>query len=258
MGGQDIERWDRIAEEYDALIRKGDLFREHLLNKVFFDLLGEVKDKKILDAGCGQGYLAKTISEKNAIVTALDGSEKLIELAKKNYGESENLSFSRHDLRKPLSFPDSTFDIILGNMVLMDLDPIEGTMREFGRILKNEGIFLFSILHPLFTNGTLRKTIVEKIFRKIPHYAISTYITKSKKEWRIPNFSSSTYVYHRPLEYYFGLLNKNNFFVSNLKEPVFEKDFIKDKNNFLKLCSEIPIFLVIKAVNFKNSFAGRI
>lgn len=248
MKDRDLESWDNLAEDYHKLIVGGeDIFRKNLLDKAVFDLLGKIKNKNVLDAGCGQGYLANEMRERGARVTGVDGADNLIKIAKKSYSR-EDLSFLTHDLKERLPFDDKSFDVIVANMVLMDFDPIAPTIKEFCRVLKGDGRFIFSILHPIFGNGYPHKTIKELIFRKIPHYALSGYHRIRKENWYVHGLPQATSIYHRPIEYYTEVLNDSGFVIKRIKEPVFERDFTKDKNNFLKLCSEIPPFLLLEAI----------
>ncbi len=49
-----------------------------------FKLLGDVKNKKLLDIGCGSGIYAKQLSRKGAIVKGFDVSAKMLAIARKN------------------------------------------------------------------------------------------------------------------------------------------------------------------------------
>jgi 2-polyprenyl-3-methyl-5-hydroxy-6-metoxy-1,4-benzoquinol methylase len=244
----DIEKWNNLAEDYHKfIIGKRDIFRKNLLDKAVFDLLGNIKNKRVLDAGCGQGYLAYEMSERGAQVIGVDGAENLIKIARENYSH-ENLLFRTQNLKERLSFKDGSFDIILANMVLMDFDPIFPTVKEFHRVLTNEGRFIFSILHPIFGSGYPHKTLKELVLRRMPHYALFGYHRTRKEKWRLHSLTQTTVIYHRPLEYYFEILDKAGFVIKTLRELVFENDFTKDKNNFLKLCSEIPVFALFEAL----------
>jgi len=49
--------WDENADVWTAHVRQGwDSYREHLNNPAFLKLVGNLKGKKVLDAGCGEGY----------------------------------------------------------------------------------------------------------------------------------------------------------------------------------------------------------
>ena len=48
--------------------------------KRFFDLIGDVHGLDVLDAGCGEGFVARILSARGARVTAVDISKSLVKL----------------------------------------------------------------------------------------------------------------------------------------------------------------------------------
>jgi malonyl-CoA O-methyltransferase len=106
---------------------------------------------KILDLGCGTGFLGEFI-DKNLI--GLDISKSMLEIANsKGYtpiqGDIENLPFK-----------SNTFDTILSNFSLHWLD-LDKAFSEVNRVLKKESYFIFNI--PI--KNTL--SIIEKITGKV-------------------------------------------------------------------------------------------
>ena len=74
------EQWEGNAEAFSGLIDgEGTPHHKKILNPCVEKLLGDVKDKQLLDAGCGEGYLSRYYAKKGAIVTAIDLSQRLIE-----------------------------------------------------------------------------------------------------------------------------------------------------------------------------------
>ena len=74
-----IAAWSHYPEH--LIEGEGDLVRQYLLNPTIFSLLGEVRGKRILDAGCGQGYLCRLLARKGASVTGVEPAEALIRYA---------------------------------------------------------------------------------------------------------------------------------------------------------------------------------
>jgi len=245
MDSFDLDRWNQIAEAYSEFVTR-DEFRKELLHKNIFRLLGEIKNVRILDAGCGEGSFTKSMAERGALVSGVDGSIKLIEIARQKFGGA-GINFQVADLRQTLPFPDGSFDAVVSNMVLMDFDPIDQAIQETARVMRPGGSFVIAILHPVFSRGELRKTLLEKIFVKPPHYAINTYKTPEQSAWRITDMPRDTSVFKRPIEFYMNALRASGFVVSDIKEPVFDKNYALGKNNFIKLCTEIPPFLILRA-----------
>src|SRR5918999_3200494 len=97
--------YDDYATEYAALVawreRAGvgsdDLgIVPHLL-----DLLGDVSDRVVLDAGCGEGYLARILAARGARVTGIDLSPRLIDLARQKESDGV-ITYHVADLSEPL------------------------------------------------------------------------------------------------------------------------------------------------------------
>ena len=63
-----ISQWSNAPHEViENFGDEGDFARQYLLNPAIFALLGDVTSKKILDAGCGEGYLCRLLAKKGAI-----------------------------------------------------------------------------------------------------------------------------------------------------------------------------------------------
>lgn len=104
--------FDRIADEFNgyytgrrpSLIQEIGyrLFRGPGLKKRFADtvrIVGECKDAVILDVGCGPGIYAQYFAKKGAKVTAIDISQNMIELARRNLSKEgiANVRLIRED-----------------------------------------------------------------------------------------------------------------------------------------------------------------
>jgi len=95
---------------------------------------------KILDAGCGPGYVAACASLLGANAEGLDFSEGMVDEAQKQF---PHLSFSLGDVEN-IPAPDRSFDAVLSNIVLFHVtDPAQAIAEAF-RVLKPGGRFAFS------------------------------------------------------------------------------------------------------------------
>jgi SAM-dependent methyltransferase len=60
-----IQRWAEFPREIlDAMEPDGDFGRRHLLNPALLRMLGHVHGQRILDAGCGHGYLSRILAAR--------------------------------------------------------------------------------------------------------------------------------------------------------------------------------------------------
>jgi SAM-dependent methyltransferase len=81
---QEVARyWDENANVWADHVRQGwDAYREYFNNPAFFEFMGDLNGKTVLDAGCGEGYNTRLLARSGARMTGVDISEKMIELAR--------------------------------------------------------------------------------------------------------------------------------------------------------------------------------
>ena len=136
-------KYDEYSEEYHKSRLAGRFFNEYVDMPAIFSLLGDVKGRKILDAGCGSGIYAKRLKEMGADVTGIDISKKMVEIAKKY---AKGVDFFVMDASKT-TFRDNTFDIVCSPSVIDNIGDISGVFREALRIINPGGYMVFSTFH---------------------------------------------------------------------------------------------------------------
>lgn len=107
-------------------------YRTKILNRITESL--DLKNKNILDIGCGNGIEAKTLALSATSVTGVD-----IKFYKEwNEYWEENLRFQVADACH-LPFSDSSFDIAYEKDVLHHLRTPSKALKEMGRVTKSGG-----------------------------------------------------------------------------------------------------------------------
>lgn len=146
-----IKAWTEYPQDLiENFGEEGDLIRQHLLNPAIFTLLGEVRDKRILDAGCGQGYLCRLLARKGARVTGVEPSEAFYRYAlRREQSEQLGIHYIQADLSTWAPSANS-FDVVIANMVLMDIPDYEPALKNCVAALKSQGELILSLLHPCF------------------------------------------------------------------------------------------------------------
>lgn len=103
--------------------------------------LGPVKNKYILELGCGFGEASIYFAKKGARVVASDISFKMVnfvkKLAKFNNTKIEVYRFSCYKI----PFPDNSFDVVYAANLLHHVD-IDSCVKEIKRVLKEDGAFV--------------------------------------------------------------------------------------------------------------------
>jgi len=97
------------------------------------------RGKKVLDVGCGPGWLTVQYAKAGADVTAVDLTPHAVELAKK-FLEIEGLTATvREGNAEQLPLPDDTFDLVASSGVLHHTPDTPRAIRECYRVLRPNG-----------------------------------------------------------------------------------------------------------------------
>ena len=91
--------YDTFAIAYSAEI-ESNLFNAYYERPAMLGLAGEVSGRRILDAGCGSGPLSAELHARGAVVTGVDASAAMVDLARQRLGEDADVHVA--DLGAPL------------------------------------------------------------------------------------------------------------------------------------------------------------
>ena len=149
----DVARyWDANAAGWAEQVRRGaDVAREWLNNPAFLEFVGDVRGRRVLDAGCGEGYNTRILARRGARMAGVDLSERMIALARdEERREPLGIDYVRASYTDVAMFADGSFDAVVAFMSLMDGPRFDLAMREAFRVLRPGGMLAFSITHPCF------------------------------------------------------------------------------------------------------------
>lgn len=121
-------------------------------------LFPPLQGKHVLDLGCGYGWHCKFAAEQGAEeVLGLDLSIKMIEEARKR-NTGNQIEYRVCGIEE-YEYPEHAWDCVISNLALHYIENIEKIFQNVYRTLKQGGIFLFNIEHPVFTAGVLQDWI---------------------------------------------------------------------------------------------------
>jgi SAM-dependent methyltransferase len=246
------QAWDKNAELCDAKYGEyGDAYRQYIFNPALFPMLGELKGKRVLDAGCGAGYLSRLMTKQGAQVTGIDLSKKFIEIAKRY--ETQNLlgiKYEQGDIADLSQFRSESFDLAVSVYVLCDTLDCEKAIHEIARVLIPGGDFIFLIAHPCFewqAGGWERIPKDSQRSEDRPYFKVDQYFRRGTLECQWGNLSPLL-TFHRPLSDYFHFLNQSGFLVKDLVEPRPVREALKELPHYWENENRIPPVLIIHAI----------
>lgn len=146
------QQWDIAVDIYNkGMGEGGDELNSQLIRPAIFKLIGDSRDKTILDSGCGSGYFTAELAKTAKAVIGTDFSDKFVALCKEKYSQIQNLSFQQHDVTSSMPFADKTFDFVISKMVLQYVKDIHIFAKESYRVLSPKGHLILAVDHPFNT-----------------------------------------------------------------------------------------------------------
>lgn len=166
-----MAQYDKIAKYY--LERRADKSRFDYNRDIevpaMIKIIGNVKNKVILDMGCGFGDHSKKLSQKGAKkIIGFDLSKKLVKFA--NEQNIPNCEFEIGNMNKKLKYKSNSFDIVFSSLAFHYIKNLNKLFSEISRVLKNKGLFIFSTGHPisdLINQSKLHMIGIKKIKGKL-------------------------------------------------------------------------------------------
>ncbi len=233
------ESWEGNTEEWiDAakIDMAGDLNRQLVIDPALWSLLGDVSGLSVLDAGCGNGYLSRLLAKKGADVSGVDFSKPFIEYCKEAESELKlGCKFVQASLTNLNGFDSETFDIAVSNIVMVDVLDYRTAFKEIARVLKDDGRFIWSNVHPVFGrasgSGDIRfpndsRRNESRYLKMVDRYFDSG---GELNTW----FSNPTWQIIRTLEEYSKALKEAGFVISEIQEPRPTPEVIQQNPGFL-------------------------
>ncbi len=241
--------WNANADFWDGRMAEGNAFHKTLIEPTQLRLLDVKPGQRVLDVACGNGQFSRRMAGLGALVTAVDFSSRMIEIAKSK--PSNNVAYLVVDAadKAELARLPSDFDSIVCTMAMMDIERIDPLIAYSPRLLKRNGIFVFSVLHPCFHSGEhwigheqddLGGELKDKYFVKVSNYLIESRLTGIAMVGQ----PKAQYYFHRPLSSIFGRFFKAGFVLDGLEEPSF-KD-LESARMFDNVFRNIPPALVCR------------
>ena len=195
-----LHSWHDNADAWTAAVRSGAIESRRLATDAA--ILAAVLDRrprKVLDLGCGEGWLVRTLAKQGVAAIGVDGAAPLVEAASRAGG-----SFLRLRYAELIAAPErcgENFDLVVANFALLE-EKILPLLRALRRIMSADGWLLVQTLHPLAAG---------------PPY---------EDGWRTEDFSGFGQGAWTPMPWYFrtmgswlGVLRDGGFALQALREP---------------------------------------
>lgn len=198
--------------------------------------LPPVRERTILDAGCGSGWYATQLLAGGAMVDCIDASERMVALAGSRFAalppnEARRVTVQVASLGETLPFEDARFDGAISPLVLHYLEDWRPALREIRRVLAPGGWLLFSTHHPAADAA---------LFETSNYFATEHVVDNWEWVGRVE-------FYRRSLTEIFASLRDSGFIVDAVTEPALTAEFRDAEPDAAARVANQPAFLIIRA-----------
>lgn len=200
--GKIVASWHKNARAWAEAVRNGQIAtRKQVTDSAIIEALMAVSPQRVLDIGCGEGWLARALDTRGVRVLGIDVVPALIEAARRAGGGAFRvLAYEAlGDLRGNVSA-----ESVVCNFSLLGKTDVEAVFKAVPGLLHDNGYFFVQTLHPLIACGDQ------------PY----------KDGWRegswagfSADFTDPAPWYFRTLESWFRLFSDNALRVVGLREP---------------------------------------
>jgi 2-polyprenyl-6-hydroxyphenyl methylase/3-demethylubiquinone-9 3-methyltransferase len=163
--------YDGIAGSFDAMMNPYDL--QQRLWLVCHDLLapGEVRDRRVLDVGCGTGWFSREMERAGGRVVALDIGVNLLEKVAAKCGAARVAADACR-----LAFADESFDVVISSECIEHtVDPLQA-LAEMCRVLKPGGVLVVTVPNEFWRWAE----VVARVFKLRPYEGLENWLWRSQ------------------------------------------------------------------------------
>jgi ubiquinone/menaquinone biosynthesis C-methylase UbiE len=217
--------WDALAAFWDDRVQAGGTQRWDVIHPSVERLLRLQPGERVLDIACGTGAFARRMADLGAHVLATDFSEGMLERARSHGGAVEYRSADATVEEQLLALAEpGSFDAVVSNMAIMDMESIEPMVAASARLLNASGRFVFSTLHPSFNSGDVRPMVeVHQEGRETEVYSVKVAWygrPSNRKGVAFHDQPVEQWYFHRPLWMILKPFFEHGFVLDGLEEPL--------------------------------------
>jgi 2-polyprenyl-3-methyl-5-hydroxy-6-metoxy-1,4-benzoquinol methylase len=201
----------------------------------FLQVVGEVSGLKVLDAGCGEGYLSRILARQGAQVTGIDIAARAVEIARTK-ALADQIIYQVADLSQPQPAYQDSFDLITSYFVLNDVAYYRGFLATLGAMLKRAGHLVLLMNNPY---GLVVKSYATDYFASGQAFASRGLAEAGVK----------VHLYHRTLEEYLDACFAAGLQLERLVDvPTPEGSFKRRDDTLIPPSYHFPFFMIMRLV----------
>jgi SAM-dependent methyltransferase len=239
------ESWERAADSWAHGQASGrDFYRYEFFGPAHVALCGDVRGLRVLDVGCGNGYLSRELARRGADVLGIDIAPRMVAHAVRQESDAPlGIAYRVLDAAAlPSDLGADAFDMATSCLALQDMPDVPRVLGGVRALLRPGGRFVASITHPC-TDTPLREWERDADGGK-RWLCIDRYFDRGalQFEWSGWGEDFTTEALHVPLEEWMRWILEAGFVLRGLREPRPTQDAIRARPE-LEDAARVPYYL---------------
>lgn len=144
-----IPSWKKNASEWIRAMEENSIPSRKFTNKAILDTLAGLNLVKLVDIGCGEGWLTREIAGTGVEAVGLDAIDTLILEAQRKGKESYHV-FTFEDIIAGTDLPNAPFDAAVFNFCLYLENGLQSLLENTLKAINPNGYVIIQTLHPYF------------------------------------------------------------------------------------------------------------
>jgi 2-polyprenyl-6-hydroxyphenyl methylase/3-demethylubiquinone-9 3-methyltransferase len=225
------QKWYAADDDPVALLRaESNLRNPWIAGRIHEFYSYKSKVVRVLDVGCGAGFLSNHLGREGFEVTAIDLSASSLDIARQA-DETKKVQYLQADAYE-LPFDNASFDVVTSTDFLEHVSEPQKVLREVARVVKPNGFFFFHTFNRNWLSNLLVIKSLEWFVKNTPeHLHVYDLFIKPKelRDWLV--------------EEHFNVLEMHGMRPRIIQTPVFKLLFrgIVDPNFKFKWSSSLAV-----------------
>ncbi len=200
---QILTSWASNAAPWIDSVRREEIQSRRVTDAAIVDVIKQLGSRAVLDIGCGEGWLARTLAAEGIEVTGLDIVPELVRKARQAGGGTFHVA-SYEDLVE--GWLEIAMPCAVCNFSLLGKESVERLLGVLPSVLDLHGVLAIQTVHPLLVCG--------ERFPYLGGWREETWSGFSRP------FNAAAPWYFRTLPEWIDLLRYSGFQLTQIREPL--------------------------------------
>lgn len=237
---------DGLFKEFTSIREKKINFNDLIETPILFSMLPDLKNKTVLDIGCGMGQHVKQYADMGAkSVLGIDISEKLLAIAEEKFN-GKNIEFQKKSFEDLVSF-NQQFDVVTSSLVFDYVQDFDQLMNDISQITHDTSEIIFSMSHPIVTayDQSIPRWTRDEDGNKL-HANLYNYFIEGEKHF--PWGGTEVVNYHRTISSVVNSIIQSGFTIIECRESLADEHLRKAYPEVFVGTIHRPDFIFFKCI----------